>query len=299
MHIATHSPLYVAFATLTVVMLIMGPPTPAHADGPATQQPETQPAAGKKGACLITVRGRADTWLRDVKALNVHWHYSWGADRPVEKPEGVEFVPMIWGYYGQERAQPTIDKLRAQQQAGTRTHLLGFNEPDGKKQANLSVDKAIEAWPLLESTGLRLGSPAAVHAHRQWMRDFMARAEANGLRVDFVTVHWYGHPNAKGFVRYLKKIHEMYGKPIWITEFAVADWKAKTRAENRHSPQRILAFMKELLPMLDELDFVERYAWFTAQPSNKALGPSALFDQQGNLTELGRFYAQHDKPTRD
>jgi hypothetical protein len=50
--------------------------------------------------------------------------------------------------------------------------------------------------------------------------------------------------------------------------------------------------MKEVLIALEELDFVERYAWFPAKPDNRALGTSALFDEEGNLTELGKIYSE-------
>ena len=252
---------------------------------------------GKKGVCLTTVRKNQDDWQRKVTSLNAYWHYSWGPTVPDAEPGGIEFVPMIWGYRkADERFLKRIGELAAARAAGTRTHLLGYNEPDGKKQANMSVELAIEGWRYLEKTGLRLGSPAAVHADRQWMTDFMAQAKAKGLRLEFVCVHWYGGANPDALIDRLKKIHEMYGKPIWLTEFAPADWKAMSREENRLTPQRVLAFMQQVLPMLDELDFVERYAWYSAAESDKALGPAALFKADGSLTALGECYANHDKP---
>jgi hypothetical protein len=51
--------------------------------------------------------------------------------------------------------------------------------------------------------------------------------------------------------------------------------------------------MKEVLPKLEKLDFVERYAWFTSSPDHAKLGPSALFDHDGNATKLGAFYSEH------
>ena len=39
-------------------------------------------------------------------------------------------------------------------------------------------------------------------------------------------MHSYAPPRADSFLEHVQKLHERYGKPIWITEFAVADWKA-------------------------------------------------------------------------
>ena len=36
--------------------------------------------------------------------------------------------------------------------------LLGFNEPDMAGQADMSVAEALELWPRLQSTGLRLAA---------------------------------------------------------------------------------------------------------------------------------------------
>lgn len=68
--------------------------------------------------------------------------------------------------------------------------LLGYNEPDGRDQAHMSVARALEVWPELEAAGVPLGSPACIKANRPWMREFMEGAKQRGYRVDFVTVHW-------------------------------------------------------------------------------------------------------------
>lgn len=250
----------------------------------------TAQAASKKGICLTS---KGEDWKQKVAAMNPSWHYSWGASLPDKEVAGVEFVPMIWGWYPKNPKHAEIFKSLKLPRPSESECLLGFNEPDGKEQANLSVATAIEAWPQLMKTNRRLGSPACVHADREWMQEFMKQANERKLRVDFVCVHWYGGPNVKSFIDRLKKIHEMYGKPIWITEFAVADWQAKTLKDNRHKPETVEKFMKELLPKLDELDFVERYAWFTYDDQHPKLGPSALFKVDGSMTELGKIYAAH------
>ena len=68
--------------------------------------------------------------------------------------------------------------------------------------------------------------------------------------------------------------------------------------------------MRNVLPALERLDYVARYAWFSAKTTNRdrnlyfssatwfsakitnrALGRSALFDENNRLTTLGRHYA--------
>ena len=120
--------------------------------------------------------------------------------------------------------------------------------------------------------------------------NFMKAAKTQKLKVDFVCVHSYGDNNATAFIERLHKIHQLYEKPIWITEFAVADWKAQNNGKNQYGPDLVLRFMETVLPQLDKLDFVERYAWFPAGTGSAHLGPSALFDDQGKLTRLGECY---------
>jgi hypothetical protein len=121
----------------------------------------------------------------------------------------------------------------------------------------------------------------------------MDGARKRGYRVDFVCVHWYGGTDEDKLVEHLERIHEMYGKPIWLTEFAPADWSAKTLKDNENSPKDVLRFMKKALPKLDKLEFLERYAWFSSETTHPKLGSSALFEEDGTLTPLGEAYAAH------
>jgi hypothetical protein len=91
-------------------------------------------------------------------------------------------------------------------------------------------------------------------------------------------------------VKRLEEVHRMFRKPLWITELAVGDWEAKSAAANRYKPDAVLRFMEQALPRLEKLDFLERYAWFPAKPDNRALGTSALFNEEGTLTRLGECY---------
>jgi hypothetical protein len=249
----------------------------------------------KKGACLTT----AETgWDTKIKALNASWHYSWGAELNILEPESVEFVPMIWGAWSDTvKIQQKLDNILVLKNQKKTKYLLGFNEPDQAKQANMSVETALAYWPKLAAIGLPLGSPAAANPTGDWMKSFMLEAGKRNFRIDFVCVHWYGGLSVSGFLSRLKEIHDLYNRPIWITEFAPADWNATSVATSKYSKSDILTFMKEALPALDNLDYVQRYAWFSASETSAPLGNAALFDSSGKLTTLGNFYSNFEGKT--
>ncbi|TWT47841.1 glycosyl hydrolase [Botrimarina hoheduenensis] len=256
------------------------------------------PRLSKRGCCF-TAKSTDAAWVRRIESLNPAWLYSWGSQRPEKLPKGVEFTPMIWGNSENERFSQTIADLRKRAELGELQYLLGFNEPDQQKQSNMTVERVLELWPGLMEVGVPLVSPGCVHPDREWMNDFMEQVDQGGLRVDAISVHSYMGPSVEHLVRRLEAVHQRFGRPLWITEFAVGDWQATTRAQNRHSPQRIASFMRELLPTLDTLDYIHRYAWFSAAPDNGPLGTSALIGETGALTELGRIYANHPRrPSR-
>ena len=66
-----------------------------------------------------------------------------------------------------------------------------------------------------------------------WLKEFMEEAAAKDLRVDFITMHSYPSPNSDSFLENVQKLYDRYGKPIWITEYAVADWDATAKSPSR------------------------------------------------------------------
>ncbi len=249
----------------------------------ATPKSATQRNA-KRG---IGITNKPDSqWREKLIACDASWFYSWGSTAPENIPGRVQFVPMVWG------GKPGISftTLGEQLQKSGCQQLLGFNEPDQKDQSNITVEDALALWPNLMETELRLGSPACAHPDREWMKAFMKGVDEKKLRVDFITVHSYGGLNAEALMNRLAAVHQMFKRPLWITEFAVGDWQAKTRAENRYRPEQIVKFLEELLPRLDKCDFVERYAWFPAGPDSPPLGPCALFNPDNSLTPVGEAY---------
>ena len=262
---------------------------------------------GKKGICF-TMRaagkpGSARENLPKVKKLNPYWNYSWAWDQVVGQSSQVEFIPMAWGAWSTDGLQKGLQKsVMPHVRSGRVKRFLGFNEPDKSDQANMSYKAALKYWPILETLKVPLCSPACANpegiddgtvqgVRGTWMRDFMTEADRLGYRIDYTGVHWYGGTDVAHFKAKMRRIYEKYGqRPLLITEFAPADWEARTLAQNRHKPHMVLAFMKEVLPWLERQDWVAGYAWFSFR-HNEAVGhTSSLFDRNGNLTACGRYY---------
>jgi hypothetical protein len=171
--------------------------------------------------------------------------------------------------------------------------LLGFNEPDMGGQANMSVDAALAAWPRLAATGMRLGSPAVAYGGDTaggWLDRFMTGARQKGLRVDFITLHWYGSDFSSAavgqFLGYVDAVHKRYGLPIWVTEYGLTNFggspKYATGAQEA-------AFIKGTTKGMESRGYVERYAWFGLP----AVGDSVdfgLYTDGDSPTEAGKAY---------
>lgn len=244
-------------------------------------------ASDKKGVGLANLHA-ADRIL----ALDVAWYYTW-SPQPIEGVPANKFVPMLWGG---RRFDQNLSELRG---IGKVPVLLAVNEPDRPDQANVSVEEVIRQWSQIEPLAKRISSPAPAGVLGPWFDKFHRMATARGLRYDFMAVHLYGPPDPTKFLAKIDAVHAKYGMPIWITEFAVADWDATDKpGSNRYSEDQVLAFMKTVLPELEKRPFVERYAWFGAgrhSLSHEQVRTSRLFEKDGRLTKLGCFYANFNE----
>ena len=182
--------------------------------------------------------------------FNTGWHYNWGSSSSSTIED--EYVPMQWGTWSLETNCETF-KTKPDV-----TDLLGFNEPDGVGQANMSIALCLSYWPKLMSTGLRLGSPAFVNTDSLYK--FMDKAVALGYRVDFMCLHSYEKRSGDNYVNTIyKPLYDKYQIPIWVTEFNYGAYWNTTASEKMLS---LYNGQKDFVSKMNAAPFIERYALF-------------------------------------
>jgi uncharacterized repeat protein (TIGR02543 family) len=230
-----------------------------------------------------------------ILTAGASWYYNWrSSPNSGTVPAGTqapEYVPMIHDLGSVTDA--TINALTTAQANGTYKYLLGFNEPDQAGQANMTVAQAIAAWPRLMGTGLILGSPAPSWPTITWLSDFMTQAAAQNLRVDFVCLHYYRSPADTNSVTELKNLltnaYNSFKKPIWLTEFGAPDCSVLGWCGSAPPLTQAItdAHVKKVLAMLENLPFVQRYAWFMDASQTAGFGFTSIFNGNGSLTQTG------------
>jgi hypothetical protein len=216
-----------------------------------------------------TKKGFASTDSNAVKLYKTaSWYYGWSINRPSFGT--TQYVAMTWGKGSAISSnvayllgRPDVD------------HLLSFNEPDNASQANIPIiDTAIERYKVMLQSGIRMGSPATTQDQMsgagKWGTNFMAAAQTQQLRVDFIPLHWYDWSNQTNnqatdsltaeavfsrFKNYVEKIHTAYpAQKLWITEYN-ANIARTSIVLNKY-------FMKLSTDWMNATDYIERYAYF-------------------------------------
>ncbi len=227
---------------------------------------------------------------RTLAQMKVSWYYDWKPRPDVAgAPASVQFIPMIWGTQNLD-----IADLQAAKATGSGI-LLGFNEPNEKGQSHMSVQQALDAWPKLEALHMRLGSPAPGTGDDVrpdgWLARFMAGAKTKGYRVDFICIHPYQSSfdpaqATRDLVQEVITVHNMYHLPIWVTEYAMARWGPPQKTPSAAIQAQ---FAKESAAALNQLPFVERYAWYGDIPNQPTFSTNRT---DGSPTPVGRAWSE-------
>jgi autotransporter-associated beta strand protein len=225
------------------------------------------------GAILSAKRGFADTGANynNLQATGAGWYYTWGTGLANPGTFDANNYPMFWN----APSQATIDSTLTR----SPTYILGYNEPEVSTQANMSVATAISNWTTISNStiaynsahgaNIQLVSPAVsdTTAGKAWMTDFHTQAVAAGLKVDAVAFHWYGWSTpdnisqaAANFEGSINWYHNLWNKPVFITEFAIHDWAGSyTDAQIIEANRQ---FLNIVIPWMESNSYVAGYAWY-------------------------------------
>ncbi|RWA11520.1 hypothetical protein EKO27_g3591 [Xylaria grammica] len=262
--------------------------------------------APKRGMSYI---GDADSHDADYDILlssgsPIDWYFTWSpvpapADIfPGDAQSRIEFVPALPGTDNLDDNIAALDQVPSSSK-----HVFTFNEPDGTTDSggsSISPDDAAKAYiekivPLRDR--FQISHPSVTGSSRglEWLNDFNSSCwdidSDNGCPTDFVTAHWYGE--FAGLSSWLDQLTEWYNQSgsglekdlkIWVKELGLPQADQDTT----------FAMMNQTLPYLDQLEYVEKYAWFGVfrpKEANQWTGDGlALFQSDGGLSELGSYY---------
>ena len=172
---------------------------------------------------------------------------------------------MLWGADSAHTSVWSADANYAISQ-GADT-LLAFNEPDLSSQSNLDVSEAVSAYKAYMQPfagRAKLGAPAVTNGGAPMGLTYLENFINNctGCTIDVVPIHWYDSATNIGYFQsYIPSAYAAGGnRPLWITEFGASGTDAE-----------IESFFNMVLPWLDSLSYVERYAYFYDGPSTSSV----------------------------
>ena len=243
---------------------------------------------GKKGSLGDVKWTTADNY-------NTTWYYNWGLT-PTNQTSEAQFVPMSWS---RSDDRTSLEKMAGIGQNMSFNHLMAFNEPDNSAQSNMTVAQALEAYPKLLASGLRLGAPGVENIQYSsttdtfnedsWIKEFMDGCVARGYRVDFIPAHDYVRRSKSSFIQRFKGLHDRYNLPIWVTEYNYGNpnmGSADLTVEQGYTN------IKGLTEALEAADFVERYNWYYFFGASSGIG--GMTNNELNIT--GQFYRDLQSP---
>ena len=240
------------------------------------------------------------TSVRDLEALatGISWWYNWSPQydsnvSSVYRELGVDWIPMTWNGNNPEEIRAFLNNHPEVR------YLLTYNEPNFQDQANMTPAYAASLWPTFEQIAeeydLELVGPALNYCghcvvvngaplesnYTIWMDMFLDEFRTQFGRephMDYTALHWYDY----GLEDQVNEIVMRYGKPVWLTEFAL--WRHEDWATDDLERQWLI----DMVAFLEAHPMVHRYAWFTGRrPDFPKIN---LLAEDGVLTPLGEAY---------
>ncbi|KAG6911674.1 hypothetical protein DXG01_007924 [Tephrocybe rancida] len=269
------------------------PTTKSSTQAPATtpKPPSSPPSSnnsgnnGGSGKVGIAWPQDDDKALAFFKTSNVSPLYTWSPwIPPAAKSLGFKGVPMLWG----EKQVADFKRIVVE---GYANAVLGFNEPNQDGQSDMSPQRGAQLWQQyiqpLKSKGYSLISPAPTNAPsgKTWLKSFFAAC--GGCTFDGLALHFYG-TDPQAFISYLKDMHDTFGLPIWVTEYACEDFSGSKAQCNEG---QVWNWMTTTKDFMDSTSWVAHYFAFGAMYDLGNVNPlNALLGSNGKPTSLGYKY---------
>lgn len=236
------------------------------------------------------------------------WFYCWSPLPQVEPPDGVEFVPMLWN-----ASQEMWTMLINNYDPGYTGWIMGPNEPNHPKQANMSPVEAAICWNQLKERYplAKLVSPAcwdrpifnkksskweqqgdhwlSAWMHEYWLRyNCMPNPDAYGIH------HYSDIEPARAVQRFydewLLKNDDRPEVELWLTEFAIPDEQWRNVLDND-----LAKHVRKEINTLKKIPRFTRYAWFSNReypidPVVSNPNSHIALNSDDGLTGLGKAY---------
>jgi hypothetical protein len=252
--------------------------TSAPEETSSPSPPSGSPVSSKRGLAFNDA-SLANTFGSSCKACS--WAYNWDSSRG-DLSSDLEYVPMLWN--DQPLHTDRWEENVETELANGAKALFSFNEPDHATQANISPEQAAAShiqWLNKYSGRALIGAPAVTNSGNpgeglEWLQGFVdaCKASSEGCNFDFCNVHWYSEAQyADTLFEHLQKAHDICGKPVWLTEFAPLG-----------SDDQISEFMTNIIPELDNVEYLEAYSYFM-------VSAGSLMSSTTSLSGYGQIYA--------
>ncbi|KAL0254886.1 hypothetical protein SLS55_009410 [Diplodia seriata] len=230
----------------------------------------------KRGLVYNTFSGVVDQFT----SSQISWGWNWAQTPGGSMPDGVEFVPILWG--NRETDDLANWKSNAEEQISNGCkHLMGFNEPDVDSAgggSNLAADVAASVYKeylndfaskaTLVSPGVCNGEGLRESTGRNqgldWLQDFHDACGGfteSGCKVDKINIHWYSSyqgdldSTVSYFKEYVEKAYSKFSMNLWITEYQLQNADDATQEE----------FISKTSEWMSSQTYIERYSYFKAE----------------------------------
>jgi Glycosyl hydrolase catalytic core len=146
--------------------------------------------------------------------------------------------------------------------------VFTFNEPDVPTSSSYMPIKDLitNYWPAIEATkAVEIVAPSFTKKRfTEKMKEFVA---GNGTYIPYFThcnVHWHDL-DAHILLRFVDNAWRNFGKPIYVTEFSMADWYAQLiGVESNQTREAAISFIHVAINGFESRPFIHGYAYFSS-----------------------------------